>query len=71
MQLGKSLIIFGILCMISGVIFMFRDKIPFASLIGQLPGDIVVKRDGYQIHFPIVSCLLLSIIVSLVFRIFR
>jgi len=38
---------------------------------GRLPGDIVIRRGGWTIAFPIVTCLLLSLLLSLVFWLFR
>jgi Protein of unknown function (DUF2905) len=38
---------------------------------GRLPGDIVVRRPGFTFVFPIVTCLLLSLLLSLLFALFR
>jgi len=39
--------------------------------LGRLPGDIVVRRPGFTFVFPIVTCLLLSLLLSLLFALFR
>jgi hypothetical protein len=42
-----------------------------SKYFGRLPGDIVVRRPGFTFVFPIVTCLLLSLLLSLLFSIFR
>lgn len=67
--IGKLLLIFGGLIALLGLILIFSQHIPF---LGRLPGDIIIKRDGFSFYFPIVTLLLLSIlltiILNLVFR---
>jgi len=67
-QIGKLLIIGGILLIIIGAFFLFGDKIPF---IGKLPGDIFIKRKNFTFYFPIATSVLLSILISLVLYFFR
>jgi membrane protein implicated in regulation of membrane protease activity len=38
---------------------------------GRLPGDIVVNRPGLQIYFPIVTCIVISVVLTLLFWTFR
>ncbi|MCX7796287.1 MAG: DUF2905 domain-containing protein [bacterium] len=66
--LGKTLILFGIIFVLLGLFLVFFNRIPY---IGKLPGDIIIRRGNTTIFFPIVSCILLSIILSLVLNIFR
>lgn len=61
--LGRILIIVGAVVLITGLLLVFSGRV---SLLGQLPGDITIKRDGVTFYFPIVSCLLLSVVVTLV-----
>jgi hypothetical protein len=67
-QLGKILIFAGIFILAVGVLFIFGDKIPF---LGRLPGDIIIKKKNFTFYFPIVTSILLSIIISLIFYLFR
>jgi Protein of unknown function (DUF2905) len=67
-QLGKILIFAGIFIFAIGVFFLFGDKIPF---LGKLPGDIIIKKKNFTFYFPIVTSILLSIIISLIFYFFR
>jgi hypothetical protein len=63
-QLGKFLIIFGVLLVVVGLLLMAGAK--FGHL-GKLPGDIIYKGKNVQIYFPIVTCLVLSVVLTLVF----
>jgi hypothetical protein len=67
-DLGKVLLITGILFIVIGLFFMFRPQIPW---LGKLPGDIYVKRGNFQFYFPIVTCILISLLITLVLYIFR
>jgi Protein of unknown function (DUF2905) len=67
-ELGKALVYIGILLVVIGVIFTFAGKLPW---LGRLPGDIVIERDGFSFYFPIVTCILISVIISLVLYFFR
>jgi hypothetical protein len=65
---GKSLILLGILLVVLGIIFVFGGKIPW---LGQLPGDIYVQRERFTFYFPLTTCLLISVIISLVLYFLR
>jgi uncharacterized membrane protein YidH (DUF202 family) len=62
--LGKVLILMGIILIILGIIFFFSSKIP---ILGRLPGDIYIQKKNFSFYFPITTCILISIILSVVF----
>ncbi len=66
--LGKMLIVLGCIIVVIGVILLFAHKIPF---IGRLPGDIYVKRDNFTFYFPLTTSIIISIILTLIFWLFR
>jgi hypothetical protein len=66
--IGKMLIIIGIILVGLGVVFLFADKIPY---LGRLPGDIYVKRDRFSFYFPITTSIVISIILTIIFSLFR
>jgi hypothetical protein len=66
--LGKFLILVGILIIVAGVLLVIGDKIPW---VGKLPGDFFVKREKFTFYFPLTTCILVSIILSLIFWLFR
>jgi len=65
---GKVLIVIGLLVAGIGVLFLFADKIPW---LGRLPGDITLRRDNVTFHFPIVTCLVISVLLTLLLWLFR
>jgi hypothetical protein len=63
MQLfGKSLVLFGVILALVGLLLMFSDKIPW---LGKLPGDIHIKRENFELWFPITTSVVLSVVLSL------
>lgn len=66
--LGKMLVVFGLILVIVGLAFMFGDKIPF---VGKLPGDIFIKRERFSFYFPITTSIIISIILTILFSLFR
>ncbi len=65
---GKALIFFGILLVVLGLILTVGVKVPW---LGQLPGDITIRRENFSFYFPLTTCLLLSLIITLVLYLFR
>ena len=65
---GKLLIILGLALTALGLLLTFSGKIPF---LGKLPGDLRIERDNFSFYFPLGSCLLLSLILSLLLWLFR
>jgi len=65
--MGKLLIGMGIVLIIIGVIFLFGNKIPF---LGKLPGDIYIRRGHFTFYFPLSTCLIISLILTLILTIF-
>ena len=65
---GKSLIYLGIALVIVGLLFSLSGKIPW---LGHLPGDIYIQRERFTFYFPVTTCLLISIIITLVLYFFR
>jgi hypothetical protein len=59
--LGRSLIVLGVVLAALGAVFVLGPRLP---LIGHLPGDIVIHREGVTIFIPITSMILVSIIAS-------
>ena len=64
-ELGRSLIVFGGLLVLLGVFLYFGNKLPFR--LGKLPGDIVHRGEHTTLYLPIVTCLLVSLALSLLF----
>ena len=66
--LGKILIAFGLLLVILGLLFSLGGKLPW---LGHLPGDIYIQRERFTFYFPLTTCLLISVIITVVLYFFR
>jgi len=65
---GKLLIILGMTLTVLGLLLTFTGKLP---LLGKLPGDIRIERENFSFYFPLGTCLLVSLLLSLLFWLFR
>ena len=59
--IGRLLILLGVVFLVTGGVLLFAEKIP---LLGRLPGDIHVKRENFEFHFPLATSLLLSLVLT-------
>jgi hypothetical protein len=66
-SIAKILILFGVLMILVGVGLLFLGKIPF---LGKLPGDIHVQKKNFELYFPIVTCIIASILLSLLLSVY-
>jgi hypothetical protein len=66
-DMGKLLIISGLLLIIFGVLVLLAPHIPF---LGRLPGDFHYRGRNFSIYFPLASCLLLSILLTILLNLF-
>jgi Protein of unknown function (DUF2905) len=67
-DLGKLLILLGILVALAGVVLVLWGRIPW---LGRLPGDVVIRRDHSVFVLPLTTCLLVSALLSLLVYLFR
>jgi hypothetical protein len=67
-ELGRMLLLLGGLLFLAGAFFYFGGKLPFR--LGRLPGDIVHKGEHTTFYFPVVTCIVLSVGLSLLFWLF-
>jgi len=65
--MAKILIISGLVLVAAGLAWPWLVKLP----LGRLPGDIIIRRDNFQIYLPITTCIIASLVVSLIVRLFR
>ena len=64
-DIGKVLIGIGIALIVLGVLFSFGGKLPW---LGRLPGDIDIRRENFRFYFPLATCLIISVVITLLFR---
>ena len=65
-DLGRTLLLFGVLLAIVGGVILLVAKVPG---IGRLPGDILIQRDNISCFFPIATCILLSIVLTILLNV--
>ena len=65
--MNKIIITIGIILVIIGLLWPFITKLP----IGKLPGDLVIKKEGFSLYFPITTMIIISIILSVILWFFR
>ncbi|MGU7781006.1 DUF2905 domain-containing protein [Burkholderia sp. PU8-34] len=63
----RALLICGMLLVAAGLGWRWLARIPF----GRLPGDIHIVRDGFSFHFPLATCVLLSVVLTVLFWLLR
>ena len=63
----KILIILGLAIIALGLVYPYLKKLP----IGKLPGDLTFKGDQFSFYFPIITCVIVSIVISFLFKLFR
>ena len=63
-ELGRLLLFLGLLLVAVGVTLVFGARLPFR--LGRLPGDIVYRSRNTAFYFPIVTCLVLSVLLTIV-----
>ena len=70
-ELGKILLGLGLLMVLLGVVLLaignLSGKVPW---LGRLPGDISVERDNWKFYFPLTTCIVISVVLTLLFSLF-
>ncbi|HWG75280.1 MAG TPA: DUF2905 domain-containing protein [Steroidobacteraceae bacterium] len=63
----RFLVVLGALLVVAGLAWPWLSRLP----IGRLPGDILIVRPGFRFYFPLTTLILVSLIISLLLRLFR
>jgi Protein of unknown function (DUF2905) len=66
--MGRTLIVLGVVLVVVGILVTLGDKLPFR--IGHLPGDIEIRGKNSVFYFPVMTCVLLSVVLSLAMWLF-
>lgn len=67
MNLGRFLFWLGLCFVVVGVLLQVAPQIPW---LGRLPGDIRIERPGFRLTFPLTTCLLISVVLTLLANLF-
>ncbi|MFO1519736.1 MAG: DUF2905 domain-containing protein [bacterium] len=68
MSPARLFIFLGALFLLIGLFLLFGPKIPGLRNLGHLPGDIAVQKEGFRFYFPIVTCIVVSFVLTLIFQ---
>jgi hypothetical protein len=64
--MGKALIFLGLALVVLGLVWLAGERLG----LGRLPGDIVIEREGMRIYIPLMTCLIVSVGLSLLLWLF-
>jgi hypothetical protein len=67
-EIGRALLVFGGVAVVAGAFLFFGGRLPLR--LGRLPGDVVHRGEHTTFYFPIVTCLILSVGLSMIFWLF-
>ncbi len=70
MVVGRWIVAFGLILIVVGAIIMVAERFSFFRL-GRLPGDIVYRGKNVVFYFPLATCILLSLLLTLLLSLFR
>ena len=66
-EVGRMLVLLGGVVVVVGLVMMLGPHVPW---LGRLPGDIVIQRERFTFAFPIVTCLVVSVVLTLILNLF-
>ena len=66
-DLGRSIVVLGLVIAAVGVLLMLLPRMPW---LGHLPGDVQIERPGFSVHFPLVTCLVVSAVATIILNMF-
>ena len=65
--MNRTLIILGLICVVAGLLWPWLRQVP----LGRLPGDIVIVREHFRFSFPLTSCIVVCVLLSLLLWLLR
>jgi hypothetical protein len=66
-DLGRSIVVLGLVVAAVGALMMLLPRMPW---LGHLPGDVHIERPGFSVHFPLVTCLVVSAVATIILNLF-
>ncbi|QDX94271.1 DUF2905 domain-containing protein [Brevibacillus laterosporus] len=66
--MGKTLVIIGVILIVVGLLWQVGGRF---FHFGRLPGDIVVEKENFRFYFPVVTCIIISVVLSLIMYVIR
>ncbi|HFE39488.1 MAG TPA: DUF2905 domain-containing protein [Gammaproteobacteria bacterium] len=65
--MSRTLIIIGAVCIVIGILWPWIQKMN----LGRLPGDIIVEKENFNFYFPLMTSIIISLVLTLIFWLFR
>jgi hypothetical protein len=66
-DMGRTLVVVGAVLLVVGLLMSLGAKVP----LGRLPGDIVYRKGSFTFYFPLVTCILISLVLTAIFSLLR
>jgi len=66
-DLGRVLILVGAAVVLFGLVLVFAPRVPW---LGRLPGDIFIRRGTFTFYFPLVTCIVVSVVLTVILNLF-
>jgi hypothetical protein len=66
-ELGRTLVVLGLVVVVAGLVMMVLPRVPW---LGRLPGDINIEGGSFSVHVPLVTCLVISLVATLIVNLF-
>jgi hypothetical protein len=70
-SIGKAVFVIGLIVAACGFVIWAAPSIPMLGRLGRLPGDIIVRRENFTFYFPLVTSIVISLVLSLLFTLMR
>ena len=67
-DLGRIVMLLGGVLLVLGALLSVTGRLPW---VGRLPGDISIERENFRFYFPLATSILISVILTLIFAMFR
>jgi Protein of unknown function (DUF2905) len=69
--LGKAIVVIGLIIAACGFMIWAAPSIPILGRVGRLPGDIIMRRGNFTFYFPLMTSIVISVVLSLLFALMR
>ena len=64
--IARLLIVVGVVTLVIGLVLLLWPRLP---MLGRLPGDITIQRDGFRLFIPIATSIVISVVLTVVVNI--
>lgn len=69
--MGRAIVILGLAIAAIGLVIWLAPSMPLVNRLGRLPGDILVRRGNFAFYFPVVTSIVISLLLTMIFALLR